>query len=197
MTTEKKLYILLILFLIVIVGVAVIKTAKPPTANETVISGPILGSDKAAIKIIDNFDFACAHCQAASPILLEIYEKYPKDVSIEFRPLPSSPGGQLAARGLLCATDDQQLLALYNYAMLQQGNVKVDDLQAIVVSLDGNQEKFTTCLDDQTTRQKLTKLLVMATKEGVTSVPVMTVNGLVTNWQNITAQVDSLLANLQ
>ncbi len=197
MSTEKKFYLFIALSLVVIIAVAFVRSTKSPASDAAPIVGPILGDDKAAVQVVYSFDFTCAHCQAASPLLLDAYKKYNDDVSIEFRPLPSTPGGQLAARSLLCATDDQQLLALYNYGLAQQGAVKIEDLQTIAVSLGADQQEFSACLDDTAVRQKLTKFLVAATKEGVTSVPVIVVNGLPVNWQNAATEIEGLVTSRQ
>lgn len=94
------------------------------TALQKAIYGPgtnyFLGSDKAALTIVEFSDFACPYCQKAHTVLEKIVKRYPGKVKIVFRDLPLHENSVELALGARCAGEQGKFWEMHDQLFSNQ-----------------------------------------------------------------------------
>jgi protein-disulfide isomerase len=82
-----------------------VRFAPDQVKNIDVAGSPAKGAVKPTVLIVEWADFECPACAAATPVLDDLIEKYPKDVRLVFKHFPLSihPNAESAARAAVAA----------------------------------------------------------------------------------------------
>jgi len=190
-SAETKFYLAVGGLLVLVVVAALWRNTvdNPRPADAPAVAGVVLGKDSAPVKVDYYFDFACSHCQAASPLLLAAYQAYPDDIQIAFFPV-SGIASQLSSQAMVCAGQQKNFLPVYESLMARQGNASQQDVNIFVEQAGLKIDKFGECLTDGATGQQLTSYVTAAAQRGITQVPTLFVNGQSVSWQNIGSELE-------
>jgi protein-disulfide isomerase len=139
------------------------------------------GNLDAPVKIVYYSDFECPFCPDYVDNIKKIKEEYGDDILFVFRHFILSSHRQALTPALAfeCAAEQNRAMdmyyALYNDSREQKLNREEFMLDAEELDLDI--EKFTTCLDTEKYRDRVSKLVQEAKSYGVSGTPATYING--------------------
>lgn len=152
-----------------------------PKFNVIVGDAPIMGSDKAAVTIIEYSDFQCPFCKKASETIGQLKKKYGSKVRVAFKhfPLPFHNFANKAAEASLCAHEQNKdkFWKLHDWMFANQSKLAVGELKKAAKSSGLDSKKFDNCLDSGKYEAKIEADIKEGKQVGVKSTPTFFVNG--------------------
>lgn len=160
-------------------------------------------SSSAKVTIVEFGDYQCPACKAAYPIMKEILASYGNKINFIFRHLAFlGPESTWAAQAAECANEQGKFWEFHDYLYEHQGKensgaFSKDNLKGFAKSIGLDTNKFNSCLDSDSTLNKVTPDINDAKTLGVNSTPTFFINGKmetgVPNYSDLKSQIDSLL----
>jgi protein-disulfide isomerase len=157
----------------------VVSLVAPAFGLELVDGGsPVKGAAKAPVTIVEFSDFECPFCQQVQETLKQIVERYPDEVRLVFKHLPSEGhrNSLPAARAAYCAGEQDRFWQFHDGLFATRGlSAGVFDDIAARVGL--GREKFQSCLTSERPRSAIVKDIETARRYRIDSTPSFLING--------------------
>jgi predicted DsbA family dithiol-disulfide isomerase len=157
----------------------VVSLVAPAFGLELVDGGsPVKGAAKAPVTIVEFSDFECPFCQQVQETLKQIVERYPDEVRLVFKHLPSEGhrNSLPAARAAYCAGEQDRFWQFHDALFATRGlSAGVFDDIAVRVGL--GREKFQSCLASARPRSAIVKDIETARRYRIDSTPSFLING--------------------
>lgn len=202
MTTETKVVggVSLVIVLLIATGVY-FSTRTPPSdgasATPTADIATLIDEDSFAVKaenskvsIVEFTDFQCPYCRSTHPVLRQLLQDHPKEVSLVIRhfPLPQHQFAKLAARSVEAARQQGKFLEMADQIYENQAQwdgqsgalteAQVETLFVSYAQLIGlDVATFQKDLDKPEITQRIERDLQEASLLGISSTPTLYVNG--------------------
>lgn len=157
---------------------------RPPTyvENWTALAtgGSRVGPAGAAVQIVEFGDFQCPFCKRFHESVLAIMSDAPGVTSLAYRhfPLPYHEYAVPAARAAECAGEQGRFEEMATALLAFQDSIGIRPWAAFADAAGvGNRARFTTCLEDGSTDQRLAADRDAASQLGVNGTPTVLING--------------------
>ena len=147
--------------------------------EEWLKAGPSTGPAKATSVIVEFLDYNCPFCRQGSQTVSELLKKHPEvRVIAKNFPLPMHPNAFKTAEAVMCA-DQQGKFWEYRKEIFGDswGKQSPNDLKAAAKKIGLKENKFNTCLDKESTKDRVTKDMEIGKNLGVQGTPAYFVNG--------------------
>jgi len=178
----------------------VMKFVGPPPAPEFDDGfSPARGAAKAAITIVEFSDFECPFCRQVQDTLRQVTERYPADVRMVFKHLPSEGHRHslAAARAAYCAGEQDRFWQFHD-ALFAAKELSEESFSQLVLSLGLGREKFAECVGAERSRAAVLKDVEAARRYRIDSTPSFLINGKLVKGALSLAEFQSLIdAELQ
>lgn len=150
---------------------------------------PVTGNPEAKIKVVEFSDFECPACKLLSENMKTILLEYNKDLSFYFMNFPLDSlinenikkqlhkNAGVAAIAGICAHEQGDFWNYQNELFENHTKLGKDFLIELSVKQGLNKEKFISCLESDSTKQKVIDNIKTAHEIGVTSTPSLFING--------------------
>lgn len=190
-----KFYILLLVAIVVAGGAFVWTFMKArqitikPNAAPLISEGyyeiptnddPLLGNPGAPLTIVMFSDFVCSDCQQKYTIVANFVKDHPQAARLflKYSPQPSLffKPNNLAYRGAICANKQNKFWAYNDLLITTKKTNDQTELEKNIQDLKMDQKTWQSCLDDQTTQQKIAASVALSQTLGITKVPAIYVN---------------------
>jgi len=151
-------------------------TEEEPAAETEILEEFVLGNPEAPVTIIDYSSHFCGHCVAfhnqTLPFLIDEYVNDGR-VKIIFRLLSPLELGM----SLLCA-QEQGKFQKFNDILFERAQElqSVDDIKAIAVELNLNQDDFNQCFDSEKYELRIKEWFNQAEEAGISGTPTFFIN---------------------
>jgi len=150
------------------------------------IAVPVIGESKAKVTIIVYSDFQCVYCAHGHATLKELFKKYKGQIKIAFKHYPLKnihPWAEDAAAASICAfqQDPKAFWKIADYFFKNQARITKESLPSQInefanrANLDVS--ALRSCMNDPSTKQKISSDAAEAEKRGLSSTPAFLVNG--------------------
>lgn len=105
---------------------------------------PSKGAEKGRITIVEFADFECPHCSLVRPVLKEVLARFPKDVTLYFKPFPLGTHNfsEPAARAALAAHAQGRFWEMHDLLFDHQGRLDATKVKGFVAELGLNAERY-------------------------------------------------------
>lgn len=165
---------------------------KPPAtvadmSGVTIDDNLIKGEKNAPVTVINFSDFQCPFCKRwYDQVEQQMTADYINTGKVRFIFKTYAflgPDSIVAAQGLWCANDQGKYWDYYNYLFTNQGEensgwVNKENIKKLAKNISGlNVSKFSTCIDQETYKDKVTQELQEGQKIGVNGTPATFING--------------------
>ena len=154
---------------------------EPPRVPVDLTNAPLRGSPDAPVTIVEFSDFQCPFCKSVQPVIRQLRERYPEQVSWRFKDLPLTaihPGAQRAAEAARCAGEQGKFWE-YRDALFGAAQVTLDMHKEVAETLGLDSESFQRCLSSERHRDAVTGDNEEAGNLGITGTPTFVINGIV------------------
>jgi protein-disulfide isomerase len=144
-------------------------------------NAPQRGPADAPVTIVEFSDFQCPFCKRAQPIIQQLRERYPTQVSWRFKDLPLNsihPAAQAAAEAARCAGDQGKFWE-YRDALFDAEQITENMHQGVAESLGLDSAPFLECLESSKYAEAVQADSLEAQKLGISGTPTFVVNGIV------------------
>ena len=153
----------------------------PPVAAGSELDdrlSPAKGAVKPRVTIVEFSDFECPFCRQVQDTLKQMLERYPDDVRLVFKHLPSEAhrNSFLAARAAYCAGEQDRFWQFHD-ALFGARNLSAESLNELATGLGLGREKFVECLGAEASRTAVVKDLETAQRYRVDGTPSFVING--------------------
>jgi protein-disulfide isomerase len=143
-------------------------------------SDPVIGTQNAAVTIVEFSDFQCPYCLRAAPTLKKLRDAYGDRVRVVWKDFPLTqihPQAFKAAEAARCAADQGKFWEFHDQLFGNQQALQPDDLKRYAATMGLDATKFNECLDSSKFAERVRSGVAMGTRLGVNSTPTMYVNG--------------------
>jgi protein-disulfide isomerase len=149
-----------------------------PSAHVEAGNAPRLGSDKAAVQIIEYSDYQCPYCQKVNNDLMRLRQQFGDQVSLVYKdfPLPMHPQAAKAAEGARCAGAQGKFWEFHDF-LFDTKKLQVSEMKAEARALKLDGDRFDQCLDKGEQFDGLKKEAQEAQRLGLTGTPSFFING--------------------
>jgi protein-disulfide isomerase len=154
---------------------------EPPRVPIDLTNAPLRGPADAPVTIVEFSDFQCPFCKRVQPVIKQLRERYPDQVSWRFKDLPLTaihPGAQRAAEAARCAGEQGKFWE-YRDALFGAAQVTLDMHKEVAETLGLDSESFQRCLSSERHRDAVTGDNEEAGNLGITGTPTFVINGIV------------------
>lgn len=166
------------------------------TPNPEVITTPQVketdarfGPDDAELTIFEFSDFQCPYCLRAMETVKKIQEEYSDRVQLVFKHMPIEsihPNAMDAAKAAVCARKQDAFWEMHDRLFANQDVMKNksfgrDTLVTWAEELRLDTQSFTSCLDEESTKQEVQNDLELARAYGITGTPAFFVGDTLLN----------------
>ncbi|HEY8410054.1 MAG TPA: thioredoxin domain-containing protein [Pyrinomonadaceae bacterium] len=136
------------------------------------------GAAKPAVTIVEFSDFECPFCRQVQDTLKQIVERYPADVRLVFKHLPSDGhrNSWAAARAAYCAGEQDRFWQFHD-ALFAAPNLSAEIFSELGRSLGLGREKFAECVGAERSRTAIVKDIETASRYRIDSTPSFLING--------------------
>ena len=173
--------------------IAELKKAGPPirvvmdaprTAVAVTSDDPSQGSATAPVTVVEYSDFQCPFCGRVMPTLKELRAKYGDKMRLVWKDFPLTqihPQAFVAAQAGNCAREQGKFWEYHDRLFANQQALQPDLLKKYAAEVGMDAAKFNQCLDSSKYEAKVQDALGAGTKLGITSTPMVYVNGRMIN----------------
>ena len=148
---------------------------------ELVLDKPVSrGSERAAVKVVEFFDYQCPYCLQLEDAVQELMQDDSTSANFAMYhfPLDSHPMAYDSAVAAECAARQGKFLEYHDALFRLETDVTTDVLVEVASEMGLDEmELFTTCLDRRETSQLVERDLRLARELGLRAVPALVVNG--------------------
>lgn len=141
---------------------------------------PQLGSDAAAVTVVEFADFGCPYSRAESFVVRALAQQFPDDVRIIYRDFPLEdlhPGAEVAAQVGTCAAAQGKFWEYHDAIFDAQGDITAENIAVIAEEIGLNKAALASCLHDAGTKAEMEQDLGDGYNAGVQGTPTFFVNG--------------------
>ena len=142
---------------------------------------PVRGPADAPVTIVEFSDFQCPFCKQIQPVIQQLRQRYPAQVSWRFKDLPLisiHPGAQSAAEAARCAGEQGKFWE-YRDALFKADRITLDMHKGVAESLSLDSEPFLSCLQSEKYRDAVQTDSKEAQDLGISGTPTFVINGIV------------------
>jgi protein-disulfide isomerase len=145
---------------------------------------PIRGHPDAPITIVEYSDFECPYCGVAYPTIKRLLGRYPETIRVFYKhnPLDFHPMAELAAHYFeaIALQSHEQAWLFHDRVFEEQEQLQAGEpaLQAIVASLNVDQQRFQRDLSSEQVVQQIVKDRKEAQRFGFDGTPAFLINGV-------------------
>lgn len=147
-----------------------------------IADNPILGSDTAAITIIEFSDYECPYCQRwHQQVFPKILAAYGDKVRLVYRDFPLygvHPNAETAAEAANCAGEQDKYYGFHNLLLSGEKEFGAETYKTFAKSLNLNMDQFNQCMDEHRYQAEVKADYEYASQLGVRSTPTFFINGL-------------------
>jgi protein-disulfide isomerase len=149
----------------------------PGATHAAAQSANTIGSDSAAVTMVEYFRFDCSHCRDfASEVEPQLEQSYidSGELRIEFRPMALESGGDIlnASEAAFCAGDQGRFWEYHDLVFANFGRgFSTDNLKGYASDLGLDTKAFNSCLDSGKYKDQVTATTKDAIAAGVNSTP--------------------------
>ena len=140
----------------------------------------LLGSEHAAVTVVDYGDFECPNCKQAQSAVRLLLERFDGHVRVAFRNFPLEdvhPHALAAAEAAECASGQGKFWQMHDLLFADQTHLRPKDLHGYAQQLGLDMARFTAEMDDHVYLQRVREQLQGGADSGVRSTPTFFVNG--------------------
>lgn len=157
-----------------------------PKAVKTVVTdgSPEKGSPDAVVTIVEWADFECPACQAMSPVLDSMVERFPGQVRLIYKNYPlkdKHPHAEAAARASVAAGAQGKFWEMHHKLFASHGKLETSDMEEYAKELGLDMAKFRADQSAPLTLERIEKDVKQAEGLGLTGTPFILINGRETN----------------
>ncbi len=157
-----------------------------PKAVKTVVTdgSPEKGSPDAVVTIVEWADFECPACQAMSPVLDSMVERFPGQVRLVYKNYPlkdKHPHAEAAARASVAAGAQGKFWEMHHKLFAAHGKLETSDIEEIAKELGLDMAKFRADQNAALTLERIEKDVKQAEGLGLSGTPFILINGRETN----------------
>ncbi|PKO05354.1 MAG: hypothetical protein CVU41_12005 [Chloroflexi bacterium HGW-Chloroflexi-3] len=193
------IFVASIIFILVIVAILYPKMQYPPVPEERLALDPFLGTENAAITIIEYGDYACSGCKLwhNAGVLEEILALYEGKVKFIWRDNAHiSSASRVAANAAQCAFDQDKFWEYHDLLFENPIGFSDEGLKSYAMMLDLDAEKFNPCVDQGFYMKKVVHSMNLAGDYGLSVTPAFLVNGEVIIGPPPTSYLSELIERL-
>jgi protein-disulfide isomerase len=157
----------------------VVSLVAPAFGLELVDGGsPVKGAAKAPVTIVEFSDFECPFCQQVQETLKQIVDRYPAEVRLVFKHLPTEGhrNSLPAARAAYCAGEQDRFWHFHD-ALFATSGLSAGVFDEIAARVGLGREKFQSCLASERPRSAIVKDIEAARRYRIDSTPSFLING--------------------
>lgn len=153
---------------------------QPPVAIIDTEGFPSKGGKFAPVEIVEFADYQCPHCKTGSEVVKKLAERYGEKVRVIYMDYPINRSGisRKVAEGGVCADQQGKFWAYHENAFKQQASLSEDSPLALAKELELDTQRFSDCLADDKTREKVGRSKSEARRLGLSSTPSFFINGV-------------------
>ena len=121
---------------------------EPPQVNVNTQNAPTLGSDKAAVTLVEFADYECPYCQKVAADVKKLKADYGDKLTLTYKdfPLPMHSRAEKAAEATRCASKQGKYWELHD-ELFKSKELDVDQIKAQARALKLDPAQFDKCLD--------------------------------------------------
>jgi len=141
---------------------------------------PEKGAPDAVVSIVEWADFECPACQAISPMLDALLERFPGQVRLVYKNYPlkdKHPNAEYAARASIAAAAQGKFWEMHHKLFGARGKLEPTDIEAYARELGLDLAKFRADLTSPATLERLEKDVKQAEGLGLEGTPFILING--------------------
>lgn len=153
---------------------------REPQRMEVPAVGPLRGPADAPVTIVEFADFECPYCARLETSLQRLMAAHPADVRLAFRHLPLTrlhPLAEGAARSAVCAERQGRFWELHDWMFAHQRELEFESVRKAVPGLGIDEPRFWKCLEQERPEETVSRDTTAAAEIGLTTTPVLFVNG--------------------
>ncbi|MCP5040583.1 MAG: thioredoxin domain-containing protein [bacterium] len=158
---------------------------KPPppapiVRHEIPQGGASRGPRDAPVTIVEFSDYQCPFCRRAEDTIHQLEALYPGKLRIVYRHLPLEfhDNAMPAARAAVCAEEQSRFWDYHDRLFANPQALSEDRLLAYASDLELDGEAFRSCLDADTTRERVEADIQIARNAGASATPTFFINGI-------------------
>lgn len=140
---------------------------------------PVLGSDRAAVTIIEFTDYECQSCAQTQPVLERLLKEYEGRVKLVVRDFPLAQHAQafLAAEAAEAARAQGRYQEYHKLLFQHQAKLSPDELRALATQLGLDRKKFDAALESHQYAALVQRDLEDGNRIGINATPSLFING--------------------
>ena len=152
----------------------------PPTIKVSAEGPSIGGPREAPVTIVEFSDFQCPFCKQVGETTKQVLQGYGDKVRLVFKHLPLSihPDAFKAAQASVCAADQGKFWQ-YHDRLFNSSSLSTETLMSVAAAVGVNTKEFTTCLDSEESRARVSADMKEARLAEILSTPTFIINGRV------------------
>lgn len=175
------------------------KYLEYPTTDDAQYKGA--NPEDAQVTIIEYSSFTCPYCAKMSPILDQIVEEYPDQVSYIYKHFDRGGSDAIISNASECAGDQGKFWEMHDYIMNNQDQLRemevLDFINAGVTELELEPTSFETCMQGNDYAERIQSHTMEGHEFGVTGTPGFFVNetyiGGAVDYEQFKAAVDQYI----
>lgn len=140
---------------------------------------PMRGNPKAKVTIVAFSDFQCPYCSKATAGVDAVLKAYPNDVKFYFLHFPLSfhQSAMPAAIASQCANQQNKFWEFHDKLFSNQQGLEPTFFKSTAKEIGLDEAKFTACLEDPSTKARVSQDMEQGTAAGVEGTPSFFING--------------------
>lgn len=185
LTSETKFFLGIIVFSLVLVGVAITAFSRPPKpVDQTRLIPPAdltaTGSAQAKTILVEFSDYQCPSCRTFAPVVKKIIEQHPNDLYFVYRhyPLPQHPQAVLAASAAEAAGRQGKYWQMHEILFQNQDVLAPEKYQEYAKLLNLDLNKFNQDATSSAVADKIDRDLADGNALNINETPTFFLNGL-------------------
>ncbi|MBO6281163.1 MAG: thioredoxin domain-containing protein [Alphaproteobacteria bacterium] len=140
-------------------------------------NGIFVGPEKAAVTVVEFFDFSCGYCKRLAPAVEKVIADNP-DVKFVFKPVSFvSPVSPYQAKASVAAFKQGKFAEFYKGVMEYNGRMTEASVDEIATSIGLDMDKYKKDLNSEEVSSLLAEVSSLSHNIGITGVPALYVNG--------------------
>lgn len=144
-------------------------------------SGLRIGSEDAAVVVVEFADFQCPFCATEADNLRRVLSLYSDDLAVVFRHFPLQhihPHAYMAAVAAECANAQDRFGVFHDLLFSRQDQIGKSDWAAFAALVDADTVAFNNCMTEAWPRKRVDEDIQTAERLGLAGTPSVIVNGL-------------------